>query len=907
MPYPWQVRLYERFLAGRLPDRLDIPTGLGKSSVMALWLIARARGAPVPRRLVYVVDRRAIVDQATDLATRIALALGSESAIAARIRAGLGLGPGETVAVSTLRGRFADNRLWLEDPTRPAIVVGTVDMIGSRLLFQGYGVGRRARSVHAGLIAHDTLVVLDEAHLSPAFARLLAAATDLGPVDDAALPPRLTVMALSATAASTGRAPFALDAADRTDDRVRRRLAAPKPITILADDGLGALDAALASRAWDAADEGRAALRVVVYCDRRDTARKVHAALEKRIAALKKAGGAADLVLMTGERRVKEREALADHPAMRRFRDGTRPDGAVGPAFLVATSAGEVGVDLDADAMVSDLVAYERTVQRLGRVNRRGEAASAPVVVVAPPGEAKGPDDVETRRRRLAALLALPPLPDGTLDGSIEGLRLLAERAEADPAVAAVLAAATTPDPLAPPLTTALLEAWSLTGLKQHTGRPDAIDPWLRGWVDDEPQMRVAWRRYLPWPAETADADAALLDRATDFFEAAPIHPSETLEAPVHRVVQTLQKRLAGGFHRPRTAGDADAAPTGRGLRPGVLFVLADDGEAVDGRRADELARVLATPRELEKLKRAWVGRTLVLDAALGGLDGAGLLTEAAPDAPVPTIDGDLPRDDDASGWTAADRADVGFTVSVRPAANETARGTAFRLPLGDEDATDREALVVELRPADLAARADAALSGRAQSLVEHTTMIVEEAERLSGALGLGEPHRRMLAAAARLHDRGKDVDAWQDAMGAPKAGRPFAKTENPRFLGDLGGYRHEFGSLVEALDDDELAALPDDLRDLALHLVAAHHGHARPTIRAVLPSPRRAGPGTPARRSLPPSMLLPVATEAALRFARLQRRWGPWGLAWWEAVFRAADWAASRRNERRGTDGETA
>jgi CRISPR-associated endonuclease/helicase Cas3 len=35
------------------------------------------------------------------------------------------------------------------------------------------------------------------------------------------------------------------------------------------------------------------------------------------------------------------------------------------------------------------------------------------------------------------------------------------------------------------------------------------------------------------------------------------------------------------------------------------------------------------------------------------------------------------------------------------------------------------------------------------------------------------------------------------------------------------------------------------------------------------------------------------------LRFARLQRRWGPWGLAWWEALLRAADAEASRRHER--------
>ena len=36
-------------------------------------------------------------------------------------------------------------------------------------------------------------------------------------------------------------------------------------------------------------------------------------------------------------------------------------------------------------------------------------------------------------------------------------------------------------------------------------------------------------------------------------------------------------------------------------------------------------------------------------------------------------------------------------------------------------------------------------------------------------------------------------------------------------------------------------------------------------------------------------------AREAALRFVRLQAEWGAWGLAWWEALLRAADWAASR------------
>jgi len=70
-PFPWQERLFQDFCRGDLPSALDLPTGLGKTSVMAIWYLALEGGAPVPRRLVYVVDRRAVVDQATTVAEKI--------------------------------------------------------------------------------------------------------------------------------------------------------------------------------------------------------------------------------------------------------------------------------------------------------------------------------------------------------------------------------------------------------------------------------------------------------------------------------------------------------------------------------------------------------------------------------------------------------------------------------------------------------------------------------------------------------------------------------------------------------------------------------------------------------------------------------------------------------------------
>ncbi|MYJ74410.1 MAG: hypothetical protein F4089_04590 [Gammaproteobacteria bacterium] len=115
--------------------------------------------------------------------------------------------------------------------------------------------------------------------------------------------------------------------------------------------------------------------------------------------------------------------------------------------------------------------------------------------------------------------------------------------------------------------------------------------------------------------------------------------------------------------------------------------------------------------------------------------------------------------------------------------------------------------------------------------------------------------------------------------MNAPRDGRPYAKTSgggNPRLL---EGYRHEFGSLLKA---GELE-LPRNTRDLILHLIAAHHGNARPTI-----------PWAGCELG-PPSLLESKAGDAAMRFARLQKRYGPWGLAWLEAIVRAADQSASR------------
>jgi CRISPR-associated endonuclease/helicase Cas3 len=177
------------------------------------------------------------------------------------------------------------------------------------------------------------------------------------------------------------------------------------------------------------------------------------------------------------------------------------------------------------------------------------------------------------------------------------------------------------------------------------------------------------------------------------------------------------------------------------------------------------------------------------------------------------------------------------------------------------------------------------------QLLDEHQSWAEECARRLGKALGLDEALVAVLALAARLHDEGKNQTRWQRAFHAPKGG-VYAKTEGPIDYRLLDGYRHELGSLLRVESDERLRKLSDDHRDLVLHLIAAHHGFARPVI------------GTSGCDDAPPSLLEDKAAEIALRFARLQDRWGPWGLAWWEALLRAADQQASRDNERNGAGG---
>ena len=208
-----------------------------------------------------------------------------------------------------------------------------------------------------------------------------------------------------------------------------------------------------------------------------------------------------------------------------------------------------------------------------------------------------------------------------------------------------------------------------------------------------------------------------------------------------------------------------------------------------------------------------------------------------------------------------------------------------------DENGDPVERLIVE-HFRDGAQSEEGRSISKPQELAEHQSWAERKARRIAANIGLSGTAADALALAARLHDEGKKAPRWQRAFRAPRERddggvvKVFAKTRGPINQAILDGYRHEFGSLPYVENNVEFQALPEDWRDLVLHLVAAHHGQARPIVR------------TQGCDDAPPSALNERASDVALRFSRLQKRWGPWGLAWWEALLRAADQQASREND---------
>ncbi len=891
----WQHRLFSDLDAGRFPTDVELATGLGKTSIIALWILALGRAlarkpSVVPRRLAYVVDRRVVVDQASDFAEQVRRRLKQAAqdekhvlhALATTLKSA-GCTP-SVVEVSTLRGQRALDTRWRDDPTRPAIIVGTVDMIGSRLLFSAYGrVGPWGRALEAGLVGQDCLLVLDEAHLCSAFATTLTAierrvgtlapfavvrmGATMEPVRD------LLRRTPGLPEEPTTRRVFRLLDVDtvidghawpkETDDqKVNDRLNAKKKIEVEALDADKGVGAQLAGWAIEKskADSG-AVIGIVV-----NTVAEV-----RKCAAALREGGVPDeqVVALTGSMRGWDRDAVVESEKYARFKS-QRDRTAVfdSPIFLVATSCVEVGADIDCDHLGVESCAADSLIQRLGRVNRLG--ASTRDVTVRLVGDGKGTDPAGKVFVRVQTLVT-----DGReVDGSPATFPALLRDGLEDAEERGLFDVRVPP----PALTSAVLDDFAMTSKHPNPGaRPD-VGRWLHGSVEDSSlYVELAWRAELDRVTEPDDA--------ARLVAAFPIGARETARCPLYEAVDLL-KAVRG------RAVEDDA------LGARVLLVTRF-GETTTFRLRD-----LPTDDDGE-LRVGLYGATVVLPTSAGGYDGQ--FINPASKQPVSDIAEQAQPKSRArrrrlwidSGQVTATSANGGepqqidvdadaedLLSEVEDVADELL-GDGWRLV--EAAGTGACGVVVareDRRALEEAENDDGSLGFQDDVLLtQHLGDARTKATRLCQRLSLPEGLRKTVIEAAGQHDLGKDRPWWQRAVG--RIEKPaIAKSDHSHFDNMINrGYRHELGSVADL--GDGKASLPTMVdRELCLHLVAAHHGHARPGFRV-----EAVGPVVTdgAKR---------VLSETPVRFAKLQAKYGWWALAWLETLVKAADVLASRDEE---------
>ena len=858
----WQTRLFNLMLSGKTPRVCDLPTGLGKTSVIAIWLIALCQEAlegriTLPRRLVYIVNRRTVVDQATTTVKQIRERLLSPNdpdcsehvetlrGLEAALRL---LSPKESpfLAVSTLRGELADNEEWKDDPARAAIIVGTIDMIGSKLLFSGYGDSLRSSPRHAGLIGHDSLVIHDEAHLTPAFSDLLRDIRKCQ-VSDREFRP-IQIMELSATQrqdAADGDV-FPLEVEDRGGDIVAERLDAKKLMRLHeASDGDRALTAKLSDLALK---HEQSSCKVIIYVRTPKVAQDVMEELQKQLDK-----DSDNLIAMlTGTIRGHERDRLvSENPVYRAMLDSEVDADAT--VYLVSTSAGEVGIDIDADHMVCDLTALDSMIQRLGRVNRRGGIdREANVDVVWQPSQAK-PRRPSGFALALAAtikhLRSWSEHPGGSVDVSPGSLRSLLKSLSMDNREAAF-----TPKPPIVPVDDVLFDDWSMTSVSNVPGRPD-VSVYLHGRMDDPPETYVAWRKEVSlFGGYSLDSDAASR-LARDWFRICRIRSNERVSGRTDQVWRFLGNLLRSR-KRQNESADYCVVLLNRRLNAERVFL-------------SEL---------LEKRDRQWLNyKTVVLPDEAGGLDQYGMLDYNSRET-------DLDVADSFKQGLERQRVLPGYTADPRMDNWEERRKVTLKPSDDDSNPDDTEAAELILLMPNLRIATDEPEFSRIhQTLCEHTERIMSHMKDIGDRIGLESQVASALVAAAKWHDKGKDRRIWQSYARNECDNETLAKSSRYRSPHVLAGYRHEFGSLLDAMKDHDILAHSES--DLILHLIASHHGRARPSFEPAAFDRTRVGNES-------------ANFETMRRFGRLQERFGRWSLAWLEACLHSADVAASRSGE---------
>lgn len=926
-PFPWQTRLLEKVVTdGEWPATLDLPTGSGKTAAIDIAIFHLALQADLgterkaPVRIAFVVDRRLVVDDAYARAHKLQTALQNPAVgsvtrkVAERLRK-LSL-DGPPLIARRLRGGIPREDDWARTPSQPTVLCSTVDQVGSRLLFRGYGVSDSMKPVHAGLIGSDCLILLDEAHLAEPFRQTLEWAqlyrSDKWRQRTYSAP--FGVALLTATPGTTVKDPFVLEKEDETHPVLKRRLEASKPARLVKVDTEEARQQIFVTQVKQALANARA---IGVVVNRVARARALFENLRAELI-----GEPADLILLIGPARPAQRDQVAK--LLDPIRTGADRTVLVKPLVIIATQTIEAGVDIDLDALFTEAAPLDALRQRFGRLNRSGRGITPPAVIVAVNEEVGARSSDPVYGEAIAhAWTALDS--SATTTGKGKNKQKVVDFGLNNFPVVPIPPETLSPKPDAPVLMPAHLD------LLSQTSPVPAADPevalYLHGPSRQPDAIAVIWRADIN--PEWKDQDVPRL------LTLLPPRSGEAIELPVWAVRRWLSqdKQVSDELADVPSSAPHMQERNGKGLSVFRWKGLDERSQWIspDTLRAGDTIIVPATYGGMDdygwhpqlnkpvsdladEAAAAYRGRHFTLriapgllgnDVALGTLSSVlarmqgerwGAVRDAVARLALPDeVKNRITLLAQARGKRGRPAVDLQFDLYGMTSDNEP-RGLVFVAPHGVVNGASAE----EGRPNATEDDASGSLYGFAQSLAQHSGEVEAKAETFARAAGLPDERVADLKLAGFLHDEGKRDSRFQrwlhhgDPLGADpddegtvlaKSGRPLPPDARDK-VGLPPRWRHEALSVRLARAHARLTDAKDS--DLVLWLVGTHHGYGRPLFPHGDPTESAPDVG-------PQSLVFDWnGMDWPTLFQTLKARYGTWELARMEAILRLADHRAS-------------
>ena len=834
-PFSWQEEVLDHICEhGVWPERINAPTGSGKSSVVDIHLFANALAAVgaaprVPRRLCVTVGRRALVDSQVDRARekildRMEKGLTNESGepdILRRVVEALqsfqtrndkdGNDPFE---VGHIRGELSNRALPVTDISACAIIAATPDMYGSRALFRGYGSTKAARPRETALLTMDTVMVLDEAHMNrqllhttQRIAQLQKREADLGV-------PTLQVVETTATPSTEDSESTTLgvdiEALDSpNDEELHKRVYSHKELVLrpidkwdgkpgnraVVDAAVGAIKEFLARREASEGSEEAHTIGCIVNHVR--TAISIKEALAKDLAE-------DEVQLLVGRMRPYDLKKLQKKHSKLFTTEGDKS-----VKVVVATQTLEVGIDVDFADLVTELAPASSLAQRFGRVNRLGHRTDSKVVVIEPvSGDSVKKDAPPYKAVDLSNAYGWLEALNGAENPSVNPAAMVKDPPVQSSPERLLYQRPEWPD---------LLE-FSRTDENPYN-EPD-LDLWLHDSLDAETAMGgVIVRDNLP-----SNTSAAMEILKTSYFAPRDL---ETFPANLKILQEILDYQDEHGV-KPRKFlyrqgeislwQDADhGEESSQSLAPGDVLLL-DTGSVPFTNQG-----IAVTQRELPSKKDAL--------KAVPFLDDAELYV-----AELYVYEKCADREERFREYLGLSPEEVAELLDSQSSGSETRIASELSIEAEDgqeviawyADVTDDKK---SIEGSDIAQ--ELVLAGPVL-LDDHQNDVAERTRQLTENLGLAPEFSEALELAAKYHDEGKRDLRFQQMLGADpdadalaKSGhRSVAEAYRARSRSALPrGWRHEqLSALMVAASPEKVGAH----RDLVLRIIGCSHGHGR-------------------------------------------------------------------------------